>query len=381
MSESDHSFTRFLWFCAGAKPEILARPECATETPKYAVIGTTILLTAAFAAISATFAFHLVFESLTLCVLLGLLWGFFILNIDRLIVLTINKNSSMISQLGSAAIRLAIAAVLSLTISKPLELRLFKNEIEYQLEQERADAGKQAEKSVDARFPRIAELQQENLALQKDVAEKERLRDEALKEERQEADGSGGSGLRGARDIFQVKHQQAMQLEQDLAQARKQSSQRIEANLQELALLQKQKEEQVQTIEKAKGNANTLLGRLDALHNLTSGTGRLSASGADTLIVLLFLVIEMAPTLAKLLSRRGPYDILCHRMETEVEEFELKKLEETRSRLRSGQVPAFDLDQEVNDFVRERIQSILQKARVNESLRNVESSLHDQVVK
>jgi hypothetical protein len=67
-------------------------------------------------------------------------------------------------------------------------------------------------------------------------------------------------------------------------------------------------------------------------------------------------------------------------METEVEEFELKKLEETRSRLQSGKVPAFDLDQEVNDFVRERIQSILQKARVNESLRNVESSLHDQRV-
>src|SRR5579859_395259 len=84
MAQSDQSFTRFLWFCAGAKPEILARPECATETPKYTVIGTTILLTAAFAALSGTFAFHLVFESLTISVLLGLLWGFFILNLDRL---------------------------------------------------------------------------------------------------------------------------------------------------------------------------------------------------------------------------------------------------------------------------------------------------------
>ena len=381
MAESDQSLTRFLWFCAGAKPEILARPECATETPKYAVIGTTILLTAAFAAISATFAFHLVFESFTICVLLGLLWGFFILNIDRLIVLTINKNASLFSQFGSAAIRLAIAAILSLTISKPLELRLFKNEIEYQLEQERLDAGRQAEKTVNDRFPRIAELQQENLLLQKEIADKEQRRDEALKEERQEADGSGGSGRRGARDIYQVKHQQAIQLELDLAQARKQNAQRMEANQQELAVLQKQKENQVQDVENAKKNANTLLGRLDALHNLTTGKSRLSASGADTLIVLLFLVIEMAPTLAKLLSRRGPYDILCHRMETEVEEFELKKLEETRSRLQSGKVPAFDLDQEVNDFVRERIQSILQKARVNESLRNVESSLHDEVSK
>ncbi|HEV3039328.1 MAG TPA: DUF4407 domain-containing protein [Candidatus Angelobacter sp.] len=381
MAQSDQSFTRFLWFCAGAKPEILARPECATETPKYTVIGTTILLTAAFAAISATFAFHLVFESLTICVLLGLLWGFFILNIDRLIVLTINKNSSLFSQLGSAAIRLAIAAILSLTISKPLELRLFKNEIEYQLEQERVEAGKQAEKTVNERFPRIAELQQESLSLAKEIADKEQRRDEALKVERQEADGSGGSGLRGARDIYQIKHQQAIQLEQDLAQTRKQNLQRIDANQQELALLQKQKENQVQDIENAKKNANTLLGRLDALHNLTSGKNTISASGADTLIVLLFLVIEMAPTLAKLLSRRGPYDVLCHRMETEVEEFEMKKLEETRSRLHSGRVPAFDIDQEVNDFVRERVQSILQKSRLNESLRNVESSLHDEVVK
>jgi hypothetical protein len=381
MTQSDQPLTRFLWFCAGAKPEILARPECATETPKYTVIGTTILLTAAFAALSGTFAFHLVFESLTISVLLGLLWGFFILNLDRLIVLTINKNSSLFSQFGSAAIRLAIAGILSLTISKPLELRLFKNEIEYQLEQERVDIGKQAEKSANDRFPRIAELQQANLSLEKEIAEKEQRRDEALREERQEADGSGGSGRRGARDIYQVKHQQAIQLEEDLTQTRKRDSQQIEANQQELATLQKQKETQVQEIENSKKNANTLLGRLDALHNLTTGNGHASASGADTLIVLLFLVIEMAPTLAKLLSKRGPYDVLCHRMETEVEESELKKLEETRERLQSGKMPAFDLDQEVNDFVRERIQSILQRARLNESLRNVESSLHDHVGK
>ena len=98
MAESDQSLTRLLWFCAGAKPEILARPECATETPKYTVIGTTILLTAAFAAISATFAFHLVFESLTISVLLGLLWGSFILNMDRLIVLTIKSRSTQTQQ-------------------------------------------------------------------------------------------------------------------------------------------------------------------------------------------------------------------------------------------------------------------------------------------
>ena len=345
------------------------------------MIGTTILLTAAFAALSGTFAFHLVFESLTISMLLGLLWGFFILNLDRLIVLTINKNSSLLSQLGSAAIRLAIAAILSLTISKPLELRLFKNEIEYQLEQERMETGRQAEKSVNERFPRVAELQQENLSLEKELAEKEQRRDEALRAERQEADGSGGSGRRGARDIYQVKHQQAIQLEEDLTQARKRDSQRIEANQQELAALQKQKETQVQEIEDAKKNANTLLGRLDALHNLTTGNNRASASGADTLIVLLFLVIEMAPTLAKLLSRRGPYDVLCHRMETEVEESELKKLEETRAKLQSGKMPAFNLDQEVNDFVRERVQSILQRARMNESLRSVESSPHDGVAK
>ncbi len=172
MAQSDKSFTHFLWFCAGAKPEILGKPECATETLKYSVIGTTILLTAAFAAISGAFAFHLVFDSLTVSILLGVLWGFFILNLDRLIVLTINKNSPPLSQIGSALLRLTIAAVLSLTISKPLELRLFKNEIDYQLEQERLETAKQAEDTSNGRFPRIAELQQENLALEKGLPRK-----------------------------------------------------------------------------------------------------------------------------------------------------------------------------------------------------------------
>ena len=381
MNGSDQSLTRFLWFCAGAKPEILGRPECATETPKYTVIGTTILLTAAFAALSGGFAFHLVFDSLLLSAALGLLWGFFILNLDRLIVLTINKNSGLLPQLGSAAVRLAIAGVLSLTISKPLELSLFKNEIEYQLEQERVDTAQQAEKSADARFPRIAELQQENRALEKATADKEERRDEALRAEREEADGSAGSGQRGARDIYLVKHQQAMQMEEDLRQTTQRNSELIDAHNQELADLQKQKEAQVQEVENAKKNANTLLGRLDALHNLTTGKNQRSASGADTLIVILFLMIEMAPTLAKLMARRGPYDVLCYRMETEVEETEFKKLEDTRERLQSGKVPALDIDQDVNEFLREKINVTLRRAQSGEPVRDPKSEPQNGVMK
>src|SRR5437763_777505 len=102
MAPSDSSVRRFLWVCAGANPDILSRGECMTETSKYTVIGTTILLTAAFAALSGAFAFHLVFDSLLASAMLGLLWGAFILNLDRLIVLTLDKNSSALTQIGGA---------------------------------------------------------------------------------------------------------------------------------------------------------------------------------------------------------------------------------------------------------------------------------------
>src|SRR5689334_22758996 len=88
--------TRFLWFCAGADGNLLAR--CPTsDWVKYQSIGGIVLATTVLAFVSASYAFYTVFspkettalqatlDPLTMIVstLAGIVWSLVIFNIDR----------------------------------------------------------------------------------------------------------------------------------------------------------------------------------------------------------------------------------------------------------------------------------------------------------
>ena len=124
-------YNNFMWWCAGVNRDVLR--QCPTEWAKYAGMGGTIFSTACMATLSGGYAISTVFDNTIVAVLFGLFWGFVIIfNMDRLIVNTMysdGKETISLKELGSGSPRILIAIFLGLVISAPLELRIYESEI------------------------------------------------------------------------------------------------------------------------------------------------------------------------------------------------------------------------------------------------------------
>ena len=122
-------------FCAwlgGADKAVMA--EVPTGRARFAQMGGVLLTTAGIAVVSMTFAMHnAVGAPWWLAGGIGIFWGFIILNLDRLLVLSIGATRNGRHMWLMAAPRLVMAAILAIVISTPLVLRIFASDISSQL--------------------------------------------------------------------------------------------------------------------------------------------------------------------------------------------------------------------------------------------------------
>ncbi len=118
---------RFFFACAGAYMKIL--DACPSEHTKYVGIGATIFLTACLAVVSGSFAIYTLLQNTVAALFFGLLWGALIFNLDRYIVSSIRKEGKVWHEFGMAVPRLFLAVLISIVITKPLEVKLFENQI------------------------------------------------------------------------------------------------------------------------------------------------------------------------------------------------------------------------------------------------------------
>lgn len=126
---------RFMIWSGGASP--VAASHCPeAEVLKLEMVGLSVLMTAIIAFISGSFAAAMIAENAPLGSVIGLLWCVFIFTLDRGMVSTIKPGGAR--TLFSVAARVVLASCLALTVSRPIELWVFRNEIASQLE---ADAG------------------------------------------------------------------------------------------------------------------------------------------------------------------------------------------------------------------------------------------------
>ena len=141
MSTKPSRINSFLWYSAAADREILKDCE-PKEKFYYGLIGTLVLLTSVFASISMTFAFTEQKASLGVALIIGVFWGFLIYNLDRLMIISIvkrrvkDKNERKRERnrnLRMAVPRLLLAVIISVVITKPLEIWLWKSQIKAQI--------------------------------------------------------------------------------------------------------------------------------------------------------------------------------------------------------------------------------------------------------
>jgi hypothetical protein len=138
LAESGGRINEFFWLCSGVNRKILR--QCPTEHAKYAGMGGTIFFTACMAALSGGYAISTVFESTIIAILFGIFWGMLIFNLDRLIVNTMYSDGKVTiswQELVSGLPRIIMAIFLGIVISTPLELKIFEDAIDIQIEQDK----------------------------------------------------------------------------------------------------------------------------------------------------------------------------------------------------------------------------------------------------
>ncbi len=300
----------FFLFCSGVEASILEK--CPSDRNKYAGIGATVFFTGVLAFFSSAYALFTVFDSYLAAVAFGLVWGLMIFNLDRYIVMSMKSNGKWWRDWFVAAPRIVLACLLALVISKPLEMKIFEKEIQSELVQMEQEVFKNQEDRVKARFQAEIENHRAQVAaLKSEIAEKTTARDKLSKEAVQEADGTGGSRQRNLGPIYKAKKAEADNAQIELDKT-------IAVN-QPLIL---EKERAIQNIENQVGTEiaalqrsrfDGLAARMEALARLTSKSEAILL--ASLFITLLFIAIETAPIMVKLISYRSPYDYLLHEHE------------------------------------------------------------------
>jgi hypothetical protein len=292
--------TRFLWWCAGADKDILKYSSYADHV-KYVGIGGIVLATGILASLSMFFAINYIFENAAIAIPVGLLWGAIIFNLDRFIVSSTGKGDGTDTitwkELGNATPRLAMAMILGFTISAPLEVYIFQKEIVkqfYKLDQEEQ---KIEGKKIEDEFTKSAEfirLNKDKVTLQEEFNK--------LEEERLELEGkityeTQHGGCHDKCIKFEERRNNIVKIIAEIKA-------KIDATNEQLKQKSIEKDSALIKLSEVNNSSHGLLDRLLALHAIPG------SSVPAWMIRLMFVFIEIAPVLLKLMLIKSPYDYM-----------------------------------------------------------------------
>ncbi len=300
----------FFWLCAGANRSILTN--CPSESSKYVGIGATIFFTGIFATLAGGYALYVVFDNYWIASIFGVIWGLMIFNLDRFIVSSMRKNGEIRKEFLTAIPRLILAIIISVVIAKPLELKVFEKEVESEISLMIQEDMAVQEQTVKSRFTDDRNrLNSEIHLLKNEITEKTRKRDELRKIAQEEADGTGGSRRRNAGPIYQIKKADADKVEAELEALVKKNNNLIAEK--ENTLMELNRNETLALTEVQESQLTGLASRMEALSRLTDKSTAIWI--AHLFIMFLFLAVETAPVVVKLISQRGPYDFVLKKEE------------------------------------------------------------------
>lgn len=328
----------FLW-SSGANLEVLS--SVPTEKSKYFGIGGTIVFTALMASFAGGYAINTAFKSIYISIPFGIFWGMLIFNLDRYIVASFGvgdgKKTISKQEWIEAAPRLAMAFVLGFVISTPLELKLFEKEINAEINTEISSIQNRIIKS-STEDPQIISMTKERSSLDsaivarnKIVSQKLKDYNQAVKDKNDEWSTGKLSGKPGRGEYYDGLVAKATNAERDYNSTNSNYTllnnkdyQRINVLDKKIAEREKSVQDEVESQKTVQAQNDGLLARLTALNRLTSKEWTLSF--AKWLITALFIFIEIAPILFKMMTERGPYDDIIDRIkhETKVRQLELQ---------------------------------------------------------
>lgn len=315
------SFTRFLWWLSTGEKELLV--DCVVDRSRFSIIGMTVLATWAFATLAWTYFFSTVVDNPFLYVALGMFMGFIILSIDRALIKGINRSNK--NKFTPLLFRGVLALTIGTFMAQPALLFMFDKEIKLQISLDNEKKKVQKRDELDTLYrPRKDELTQQKILLQNELEKKYADVSRARQNYIAETDGSGGTGKVGIKDIALAKKKEYEKLDNEFKILADSGQAGISSIDQEMRQIQEsiKKEQQLFTAYFNDG----FLTRIEALNNLIKDSPALQFR--YYLLVIIILLIELMPVIAKLLLPSGTYEEkvrLREEMETEIARSNIKK--------------------------------------------------------
>jgi hypothetical protein len=142
----------------------------------------------------------------------------------------------------------------------------------------------------------------------------------------EENEGINGTLKPGKGPVYAEKRQEFETRNSRFKEVERRINQQITENRQKIQKLEADKDKQYQSINKANEDSTNFLIQMSALHRLAKKDNMIETS--SNAIRLMFITLDVVPILAKILSKRGPYDAMLARVEKEVIEREDRKSED-----------------------------------------------------
>lgn len=273
-------FIKMLLYLSGANSHIIYRKECEIEQDKFVGIGLVVLSTGFLASLSSGYALFIIFGSLPVATLLGGFWGFFIATIDRLLLLSNKRKKKNLLSIFFIVTRLCITSLASLIISFPVKVSIFNSEIQSQIKLDKIHQLEDKHKLLD---------QQKNKLNTKADAQEKIANDEA--------EGKSPTKRVGAGDIWKRKIKVADKKWNEV------KDKETEIKKVKLEIEQLKASNQVFKVGFFK--------QLSILEKMANEDPLMKQS--TQLIILIFLLIDAAPVMAKLLYPYSVYDAILER--------------------------------------------------------------------
>jgi len=298
----------FFILCSGADKNLLEGCSEGEQT-KYVGIGATVFFTAVMAFIASAYALFTVFGSVYPAIAFGVIWSLLIFNLDRFIVSTIRKRERFGSEFLQATPRIALAIIIAIVISKPLEIKIFEKEINTVLLKEKNTMALNNKKEVANYFKSDLDKNKAEIAILKnEITQKEKEVNSLYETYITEAEGTKGTMKLGKGPVFKEKIAKHNLASAELDTIRKKNLAKITEKENQNKTLQADLDKKVTETQPISDGFDGLMARINALGKLPSLP--------SYFIMLLFLAIETSPIIAKLLSPKGEYDYKLEDLET-----------------------------------------------------------------
>lgn len=315
---------RQFWKACGADRYLLERSTYSDQI-KYFCLGGIVIATGVLAGVAGGYAIYTIFEpreqfaidedgihmqTLMMATIFGIVWGLIIFNIDRFIVTSTGKGDGTEKitrqEFFSAIPRIIMGIIIALTISKPIEIRIFQKEIEAALTGDQQTFIEERSTEIRSKyetnhFDRLNKQEAKARAIESDLnSDIDKLKSE-LKNEEQKCPPGKDPPCRGP-EWYDIKKQLSSTQAQVPFAKQEMREKLAEINEEKQKYLKKRNIE-LKNIEKKAQSMGGLLKRIQLAHKVAGWE-------ISLFITLLFMVIELTPIFFKMMLIKGPYDYM-----------------------------------------------------------------------